>query len=220
MCKKRKDCEEMSISAILDKADSLKIFMKDKYKVLLNGCIDVMDWVLEYKMTALISLNIVLGVSTQHHYLFVLISVIEFCVYFIDRMISHKEKMEKINIIDINFFNFTKDIKMDPLDAYVDDCFDRYILLYRGFKKGQYITEKEERDILNGLISEVIRYMSPIMIEKLELYYGKGRVAALLSTKCYLRVSLFCADQKKMLYVEADEKAKKEAEALMKQNSR
>ena len=42
------------------------------------------------------------------------------------------------------------------------------------------------------------------MKAKFELIYGKGHVEEILANKCFIRVSLFVADQNKARYVETD----------------
>jgi hypothetical protein len=133
-----------------------------------------------------------------------------------NRLVDHKIEQDQLDSLDIQFYNSTKDPNLDPLDSYVDDCFTRYLVIYKGYAQGIYITDKEEKNIMKELVDSVARSISPIMRKKFEMYYGRGNMDEIMSQKCFIRVSLYVANNNKQLYVDA-ENTKKASDNLIKE---
>ena len=53
--------------------------------------------------------------------------------------------------------------------------------------------------MLNSLLNSVASELSPILRDKLELYYG-DQLDIILGRKCFITVSLFVANNNKNLY--------------------
>ena len=121
----------------------------------------------------------------------------------INTYLNKKLELEKMKYVDLNYFNFN-DIKgLDPLDAYIDTCLSSRLILI-GYKEGAYITEAQEKDLLKELLEEVSSNMGQLMKSKFELIYGVGHVDEVLANKCFIRVSLFVANNNKPRYTNVD----------------
>lgn len=124
-------------------------------------------------------------------------------VAILDKYVEHRIELEKMQELDINYFNTSKDQGVDPLDALVDRCLSNKLIL-TGFQAGNYVNNAQEQDLLREVLEEVSSSIGPLMKAKFELIYGKGHVEEILANKCFIRVSLFVADQNKARYVETD----------------
>lgn len=124
-------------------------------------------------------------------------------VAILDKYVEHRIELERMQELDINYFNTSKDQGVDPLDALVDRCLSNKLIL-TGFQAGNYVNNVQEQDLLREVLEEVSSSIGPLMKAKFELIYGKGHVEEILANKCFIRVSLFVADQNKARYVETD----------------
>jgi len=124
-------------------------------------------------------------------------------VAILDKYVEHRIELERMQELDINYFNTSKDKGVDPLDALVDRCLSNKLIL-TGFQAGNYVNNAQEQDLLREVLEEVSSSIGPLMKAKFELIYGKGHVEEILANKCFIRVSLFVADQNKARYVETD----------------
>jgi hypothetical protein len=124
-------------------------------------------------------------------------------VAILDKYVEHRIELERMQELDINYFNTSKDQGVDPLDALVDRCLSNKLIL-TGFQSGNYVNNVQEQDLLREVLEEVSSSIGPLMKAKFELIYGKGHVEEILANKCFIRVSLFVADQNKARYIETD----------------
>lgn len=124
-------------------------------------------------------------------------------VAILDKYVEHRIELERMQELDINYFNTSKDQGVDPLDALVDRCLSNKLIL-TGFQAGNYVNNAQEQDLLREVLEEVSSSIGPLMKAKFELIYGRGHVEEILANKCFIRVSLFVADQNKARYVETD----------------
>jgi hypothetical protein len=124
-------------------------------------------------------------------------------VAILDKYVEHRIELERMQELDINYFNTSKDQGVDPLDALVDRCLSNKLIL-TGFQAGNYVNNAQEQDLLREVLEEVSSSIGSLMKAKFELIYGKGHVEEILANKCFIRVSLFVADQNKARYVETD----------------
>jgi len=195
----------LSLHAIIDKIDDKKESFISWKKKTIETVKDKSNKFISNEGKAIFIFSVLFAAITKDYFTFALIGCMIYGIILIKRYMNHKAKMDKMKLIDIDYFNFEKTKGVDPIDAFIDDCFNRYLILYRGYKEGQYLTNKDEKQILKYLVEEVSSHLSPLMRGKLALYYGDS-LDDLLATKCFIRVSLYAASQKKSLYEETDDK--------------
>lgn len=195
----------LSLHAIIDKIDDKKESFISWKKKTIETVKDKSNKFISNEGKAIFIFSVLFAAITKDYFTFALIGCMVYGIILIKRYMNHKAKMDKMKLIDIDYFNFEKTKGVDPIDAFIDDCFNRYLILYRGYKEGQYLTNKDEKQILKYLVEEVSSHLSPLMRGKLALYYGDS-LDDLLATKCFIRVSLYAASQKKSLYEETDDK--------------
>jgi hypothetical protein len=123
-------------------------------------------------------------------------------------LLDHKKEKDRLDSIDLSYFQTADQNLEDPLDGYVDMCINEYMLLNRGFQNESYIKEKEEAEIRKGVIEILASNMGPSMKKKFELYYGSGQVEAILARKCFIRIALYVANVNKNTYVDPNTESK------------
>lgn len=132
---------------------------------------------------------------------YIIVSLL-FLLIILDIVKDHLDKkiqLEQFKYVDLDYFNFNKTSGLDPLDAYIDICMSNRLILM-GYKEGSYITEVQEKEILKEVLEEVASNMGQLMKSKFELIYGVGHVDEVLANKCFIRVSLFVANNNKPRY--------------------
>lgn len=132
---------------------------------------------------------------------YIIVSLL-FLLIILDIVKDHLDKkiqLEQFKYVDLDYFNFNKTNGLDPLDAYIDICMSNRLILM-GYKEGSYITEVQEKEILKEVLEEVASNMGHLMKSKFELIYGIGHVDEVLANKCFIRVSLFVANNNKPRY--------------------
>lgn len=147
---------------------------------------------------------------------YIIISLL-FLLIILDIVKDHLDKkiqLEQFKYVDLDYFNFNKTNGLDPLDAYIDICMSNRLILM-GYKEGSYITEVQEKEILKEVLEEVASNMGHLMKSKFELIYGVGHVDEVLANKCFIRVSLFVANNNKPRYSNSEiDKAKLEKQLV------
>ena len=124
-------------------------------------------------------------------------------------LLDHKKEKDRLDSIDLTYFQTADKNLEDPLDGYVDMCINEYMLLNRGFQNESYIKEKEEAEIRKGVIELLATNMGPDIKKKFELYYGAGgQVEAILARKCFIRIALYVANVNKNTYVDPTTESK------------
>ena len=147
---------------------------------------------------------------------YIIVSLL-FLLIILDIVKDHLDKkiqLEQFKYVDLDYFNFNKTNGLDPLDAYIDICMSNRLILM-GYKEGSYITEVQEKEILKEVLEEVASNMGHLMKSKFELIYGVGHVDEVLANKCFIRVSLFVANNNKPRYSNSEiDKAKLEKQLV------
>lgn len=81
------------------------------------------------------------------------------------------------------------------IDKIIDDAFNEYILLNKGYKKEYvYINSVEEQHIVDEMINKVSARLSDAMIYKLNSFYNKDEVPSIISTRIYMAVMAYVVD--------------------------
>ena len=202
--------------SVSDYLDKIKDKIRDIKKWIVRNRPDPISFIMNNKVTILFIVSVLAAISTDQYLQWAIIFAILYMLILITKVANFRMRMKEMKEVDINFFNFQNTAGLDPMDAYINDCFQRYILLYRGFKQGSYVTEKDEKKMLADLISSVSENLSPVMRRKFELYYGPG-MTDLLATKCYITVSLYSANEKKPIYDNGNSDEKNNMEEMMKE---
>lgn len=162
-------------------------------------------WISLHKGLSIFFSVILLYLYTGELGLYALWGSILYAFTLIVYMIHYKIDKEKLDRIDLEYFNKLNITNGEDniLDNYVDDCFKRYLILFEGYRGNGYINSKQENAMLKGLIESVSSNLSPLLIKKLEMYYGKDRVGNILAEKCYIKITIYVASQNKNIYSES-----------------
>lgn len=161
-----------------------------------------LEWIMLHKGLSIFLSVILLYLYTGELSLYALWGSILYAFTLIVYMIHYKIDKEQLEKIDLDYFNKLNIANGEDnvLDNYVDDCFKRYLILFEGYKGDGYINSKQETAMLKGLIESVSSNLSPLLLKKLELYYGKDRVENILAEKCYIKITIYVASQNKNIY--------------------
>ena len=159
-------------------------------------------------MTVLI-VSLLFYLVTNTHIVFVAISgFLVYSSFLLKELLEHKKEKDKLDSIDLSYFQTADKNLEDPLDGYVDMCINEYMLLNRGYQNESYIKEKEEAEIRKGVIELLASNMGPSIKKKFELYYGRGQVEAILARKCFIRIALYVANVNKNTYTDPTTESK------------
>lgn len=119
---------------------------------------------------------------------------------YISRMYNEYREQKIIDSIDIFKIGMDDDSLSNLIDSYIDDCFTRDVLFFRGINSNVYVNEKLENELRNELLNSVVNNMSPYVRTKLDYYYGKGRTDIIIGRKCFIKVAMFAATNNKTIY--------------------
>ena len=183
------------------------------YLIVKEKMIQLYHMIMNNKGMSIFLICIILAVLLKHPIETAIIGSLLYLMTLFRELVDHKKNYDQMQLVDINFFNNTKEFD-GPLDSFIDTCFNEVLVLSRGWKEGQYITKKEEDQIMRDLIDMMARNMGPVMKKKLELYYGPEQVDSALARKCFIKVSLYVANNNKILYVDTQKKSKNSSSHL------
>ena len=183
------------------------------YLIVKEKMIGLYNIIMNNKGMSIFLVCTILSIISKHPIKTAIIGSLLYLMTLFREMVNHKKSCDQMQLIDINFFNNQREFD-GPLDSFIDMCFNEVLVLSRGWKEGQYITKKEEDQIMRDLIDMMARSMGPIMKKKLELYYGPEQVDSALARKCFIKVSLYVANNNKILYVDTQKKSKNSSSHL------
>lgn len=182
---------------MMDKLEAIKTFILDKTQYVINGA----QWIIDNKGVSIFLPVILLVFITDIWIKWLSIGMGLYGMILLKEWLNHKIEKDKLDSIDLHFFESSDTDLEGPLDAYVDMCINEYMLLNRGYKTQQaYINSKEESLMHKEILDLLASNMSELMKKKFEMYYGKGRVESLIARKSYIKVSLYVANNNKVLY--------------------
>lgn len=183
--------------SMMDKLEAIKTFILDKTQYVINGA----QWIIDNKGVSIFLPVILLVFITDIWIKWLSIGMGLYGMILLKEWLNHKIEKDKLDSIDLHFFESSDTDLEGPLDAYVDMCINEYMLLNRGYKTQQaYINSKEESLMHKEILDLLASNMSELMKKKFEMYYGKGRVESLIARKSYIKVSLYVANNNKVLY--------------------
>lgn len=98
---------------------------------------------------------------------------------------NNKEK-NRLREYDININADMKDSISDLLESLVSECFNEYILLNVEYKDITYVNAELEAQIMKGVGEMVAKYISPVMLTKMSVYYNLRYISEIISDKVYI----------------------------------
>lgn len=110
--------------------------------------------------------------------------------------LNYKKEKEMIELVEFDQFKELDKV----LDKYIEECYNRDVGFFNPTAVSDYISENEQIRLMKELKDSVASNMSEVFKNKLELYYGKDRVANILSTKCFIFITLMAAGNNKAIY--------------------
>lgn len=110
--------------------------------------------------------------------------------------INYKKEKEMIELVEFDQFKELDKV----LDKYIEECYNRDVGFFNPTAVSDYLSEKEQIRLMKELKDSVASNMSEVFKNKLELYYGKDRVPNILSTKCFIFITLMAAGNNKAIY--------------------
>lgn len=179
-----------------------------KYKSLLIELLDsIKYYILNHKSLCVLILTTLLVILFWLDGL--IIGSVLYLMILLRELLNHKIEKDKLDSLDIHYFETANRDLEDPLDGYIDLCLNEYMLLYRAYKNLTYIRQQEEAQIRQEVLDIMASNMSTLMQTKLEMYYGKGRLPGIMARKCFIKVALYVANNNKLIYQEEGENTKK-----------
>ena len=119
-------------------------------------------------------------------YFFYIIATSIYIFNIVNRELANRKRMQEIAIYDTEI--------PIVLDRIIDEAFNEYFLLHKGFEQGKdYINAEEEQLILKTMVDSVSARLSVSTIAKLEAYYNKDKVPDIISSKIYMAITSYVA---------------------------
>ena len=127
----------------------------------------------------------------------IIIAVIFNIFKFLHEWLEYKYTKLKIEKYEIDMNLEINDNIDKQLDTIIENCFTEYSLTNLIYKSEWYITEEEEIKITKDIAHLVAERMSPIVMQKLTLYYNEDAISDIISKRISFRVTNFVIEHNK-----------------------
>lgn len=164
-----------------------------------NRFVSIFRSAMNNKGLSILILSILLSILTGDKFTYFFWGTILYLLIHHTNRIKEEKKSDKLKDIDFKLLGAGEESLSAILDQFIADCFNRDVIFFRGIKDKEYINDKDEKEMLNSLLNSVASGLSPILRDKLELYYG-DQLDRILARKCFITVSLFVANNNKNIY--------------------
>ena len=142
----------------------------------------------------------ILGILLNQILEFLILYVVIVTLLYIGREYEDYKARKIIDSLDVFKMGMDDNSLSHLLDSYIDDCFTRDVLFFKGVHENMYVNEKLENMLRDELLNSVIKNMSPYIRTKLDYYDGKGSTDIIIGRKCFIQVSMFAATNNKTIY--------------------
>ena len=125
----------------------------------------------------------ILGILLNQILEFLILYVVIVTLLYIGREYEDYKARKIIDSLDVFKMGMDDNSLSHLLDSYIDDCFTRDVLFFKGVHENMYVNEKLENMLRDELLNSVIKNMSPYIRTKLDYYYGKGSTDIIIGRK-------------------------------------
>lgn len=146
-------------------------------------------------ISILLAAVIIFGITGDYIFPFIWATVL-YLLTILYKVTENKKEKEVLELLDLEGFKELNGI----LDSYVEECYNRDVGFFNPNIISDYISEKEQKRLMQELKDSVASNMSVNFRKKLELYYGENRVDSILATKCFIFVTLLAANNNQSIY--------------------
>ena len=193
-----------NLSKILNKLQWIDDAIQALYKTISNS----FAWKL-----CIISFILLLLLPIEYYSYIIPTSLSVYILYLLTLYNQHKIDKENIELLDFSYFEAKADETEDVLDGFINECFTRYLVLFRAYKDMEYINEKEETVMRKELLDMIVSSLSPLFLKKMRLYYGSN-TETVISQKAFIKVTLFVANNNKNINMEQNTNEKLQKESM------
>lgn len=172
---------------------------KIKKRNIKNKITDLYNSAINNKGLSILIITIILSILTGDRFTYFFWGTILYLLIHHTKRIEDKKESDRLKDIDFKLLGSGEESLSAILDQFIADCFNRDVIFFRGVKDKEYINDKDEKEMLNTLLNSVASQLSPILRDKLKLYYGE-ELDIILGRKCFITVSLFVANNNKNIY--------------------
>lgn len=146
-------------------------------------------------ISILLASIIIFGITGDYVFPFIWATVL-YLLTLLYNMLENKKEKEVLTLLDFDEFKELNGI----LDSYVEECYNRDVGFFNPNIISDYISEKEQKRLMQELKDSVASNLSASFRKKLELYYGENRVDTILATKCFIFITLLAANNNQSIY--------------------
>ena len=172
---------------------------KIKKRNIKNKITDLYNSAINNKGLSILIITIILSILTGDKFTYFFWGTVLYLLIHYTKRIEDKKESDRLKDIDFKLLGSGEESLSAILDQFIADCFNRDVIFFRGVKDKEYINDKDEKEMLNTLLNSVASQLSPILRDKLKLYYGE-ELDIILGRKCFITVSLFVANNNKNIY--------------------
>lgn len=112
--------------------------------------------------------------------------------------------------INVSTFPFGDNI-VEILNEFIEECFQEYKITHlvpNHDGTPVYVTDEREKEIREDLVQIVSSRLSPILLERLSLYYRADQIGSVIADKIYLTVMNYAIESRQVLEMTNAEKMK------------
>lgn len=123
----------------------------------------------------------------MNEYAIVVVGLIIGNVLLINGILSYvsNKKVINLNQLELQLKTPISPAIVGLLDAFIEECFNDYIILNTEFVKDKYISEIEEQKMVQSLVDIVSSRISTTMYKQLSVYYNETAIPIVISNKIY-----------------------------------
>lgn len=176
--------------------NNIKWFFNNLFLNIRIGTDSIIKNILDHKgIYILLASIIIFLISGDYIFPFVWATVL-YILTLAYKYLDHKKEKELLELIEFDQFKELDKI----LDLYIEECYNRDVGFFHPNIMNDYVSEKEQIALMQELKDSVASNMSRTFRKKLELYYGDDRLGSILSSKCFIYITLLAAGNNRVIY--------------------
>lgn len=116
---------------------------------------------------------------------------------------DHQKRLEELSRYNINVNAVIDETIPNILESFVQSEFNTYQAKYLVIDAGEdgYITDEQQKHIIDDMVQICSDRLSPAMVDKLSLFWNHRAIASIIADQIYLTVVAFVSQRNATQYV-------------------
>lgn len=124
----------------------------------------------------------------DYYILFITVLIFFIIIYTVRKYFISKTLDRELRQYHINIDTILSEEATNALDQLIDTELKSYILLNTGYEKNPYISEAQEKEIIEYLRMTVSKRLSPVLFQKLSVNYNKKEIPSIIAERIIFSV--------------------------------